>query len=107
MTQVVLALFALAGCDWSLHRMQAPDKCTVNGTATRLPNDSCDLEPPTGIVAMEAPAAQPPITRALIERGRDRFDRMCAACHGVRGDGDSPVARAMTLRRPPSLIAAP
>jgi len=104
MMRIVLALFVLVGCDWSLHRMQEPGKCTVYGTTALLPNDSCNLEPPAGIVAMEAPASPPPITRALVERGHDRFDRMCAACHGLRADGDSPVARAMTLRRPPSLI---
>ncbi len=27
----------------------------------------------------------------------------CAACHGLAGDGDSPVARNMALRKPPSL----
>ena len=107
MKSALLVLLAIAGCDWSLHRMQAPDKCIVHGTTTLLPNDSCNLTPPAGIVAMEAaPASPPPITRALVERGRDRFDRMCAACHGLRADGDSPVARAMTLRRPPSLIDA-
>ena len=106
MTHAVLALLAIAGCDWSLHRMQAPDKCIVHGTTTLLPNDSCNLQPPAGIVAMDTPAPPPQITRALLERGHDRFDRMCAACHGLRADGDSPVARAMTLRRPPSLIDA-
>src|SRR5438477_7040054 len=28
-----------------------------------------------------------PITRALVERGRDRFEIFCAACHGILGDG--------------------
>jgi len=107
MTRVALALLALVGCDWSLHRMQAPVQCTVHGTTNLLPNGSCDLEPPAGIVAMDAPAGPPPVTRALLVRGRDRFDRICAACHGLRGDGNSQVARAMTLRRPPSLIDPP
>jgi mono/diheme cytochrome c family protein len=44
-----------------------------------------------------------PVTRALLEHGRERFETFCAACHGVLGDGRSPVAEAMTLRRPPSL----
>jgi mono/diheme cytochrome c family protein len=51
----------------------------------------------------------PPVTvdRARLERGRDRFDVFCAACHGLRGDGVSTVARRMTLRKPPSLLVAP
>lgn len=44
-----------------------------------------------------------PISRTLIERGRDRFAITCAACHGLAGDGDSAVARNMQRRRPPSL----
>jgi mono/diheme cytochrome c family protein len=48
-----------------------------------------------------------PVTRALLERGRDRFDITCAACHGVRGDGVSEVARHMSMRKPPSLLDHP
>lgn len=48
-----------------------------------------------------------PVDRELLERGRARFDIHCAACHGPRGDGRSPVALAMDLRRPPSLIDPP
>lgn len=48
-----------------------------------------------------------PIDRPLLERGRDRFDVFCAACHGARGDGTSEVARHMELRKPPSLIEEP
>ncbi len=44
-----------------------------------------------------------PVTRALLERGRARFDVVCATCHGVAGDGVSAVARTMQRRRPPSL----
>jgi mono/diheme cytochrome c family protein len=45
-----------------------------------------------------------PITRQLLTVGQDRFQTYCAACHGVRGDGESVVAVNMSLRRPPSLI---
>ncbi len=44
-----------------------------------------------------------PVTRALLDRGRQRFAIACATCHGVAGDGDSAVARNMQRRRPPSL----
>jgi mono/diheme cytochrome c family protein len=47
-----------------------------------------------------------PITRALLERGRQRYAIACATCHGVAGDGDSAVARHMQRRRPPSLHEA-
>jgi hypothetical protein len=100
------ALAALAGCDWSLHRMQEPLNCPENGDSPYLPA-GCNLPTPPGVVAMEAPEPLPPVTRALVERGRDRYERICAPCHGLSGDGDSQIARAMTLRRPPALIAAP
>lgn len=48
-----------------------------------------------------------PVDRARLARGRDRFDLLCATCHGVRGDGVSPVARNMELRKPPPLIEPP
>jgi mono/diheme cytochrome c family protein len=44
------------------------------------------------------------VTRDVLERGRDRFETFCAACHGVAGDGDSIVAANMQERRPPSLV---
>lgn len=99
-------LLLVAGCDWSLHRMQEPSKCIVDGTTDFLPHGSCNLTPPEGIVPIAEPQAPPPITRALLGRGRDRFERICAACHGIHADGDSPVARAMMQRKPPSLVDA-
>lgn len=47
-----------------------------------------------------------PVEAAVLERGRDRFERFCAACHGRDGRAESPVARSMTLRPPPSLHLA-
>jgi hypothetical protein len=44
-----------------------------------------------------------PVTRKLLEVGRKRFDITCGTCHGPAGDGDSIVARQMSLRPPPSL----
>ena len=47
--------------------------------------------------------APPPVTAALVQRGRERFDIHCAVCHGYAGDGDSVVASKMSLRGPPTL----
>lgn len=48
-----------------------------------------------------------PIGRPEVMEGRRRFDIHCAPCHGVAGDGRSPVAADMKLRPPPSLVAPP
>ena len=48
-----------------------------------------------------------PVTTDLLNLGRGRFEIYCATCHGILGDGDSVVARNMSLRPPPNLTAAP
>jgi mono/diheme cytochrome c family protein len=47
----------------------------------------------------------PRVTMQLLRTGQQRFDVWCAPCHGVLADGEGPVARKMTLRQPPSLLA--
>jgi hypothetical protein len=44
-----------------------------------------------------------PISRKLLDLGRKRYDITCGTCHGTLGDGDSIVARQMSLHPPPSL----
>jgi mono/diheme cytochrome c family protein len=44
------------------------------------------------------------ITRDLLELGKRRFDVYCAVCHGVLANGQSPVARNMSIRPPASLL---
>jgi len=78
-------------------------------------------QPPEGAIPIEAPPAAGtdahgeadgrsatsipvPITRDLLERGRRRYDVFCRPCHDVDGSADSPVARNMQLRQPPSLL---
>jgi mono/diheme cytochrome c family protein len=42
-----------------------------------------------------------PLTKDLLERGRDRFDIFCSPCHGRLGTGEGAVAR-RGMRPPPS-----
>ena len=44
------------------------------------------------------------LDEATLKLGQKRFTIICATCHGPAGDGDSIVARQMSLRPPPSLI---
>jgi len=76
--------------------------------------------PPAGTVPRERIVQNPALTRgrvgesdvtefpleldrALLDLGRRRFDIYCATCHGLTGDGRSPVAANMSLRLPPNL----
>lgn len=62
-------------------------------------------KPPAGTVRVDDDSDEPPppISRALLLVGKDRFEKTCAVCHGVAGDGDSVVATKMELRPPPNL----
>jgi len=42
-----------------------------------------------------------PITRAVLDRGRERYDIFCAPCHDRVGNGDGMIVR-RGYRRPPS-----
>jgi mono/diheme cytochrome c family protein len=46
------------------------------------------LSPPAHTIARDdVPAPAPPLSLALLERGRQRFDIYCALCHSPLGDG--------------------
>jgi mono/diheme cytochrome c family protein len=84
-----------------------------DGVAMRAPPAgavpvSAPVEPAvaTGRDAEGKPLARAPlaVTRDLLEVGKKRFDVYCAVCHGVLGNGQSPVARNMSIRPPPSLL---
>ncbi|XXF78119.1 c-type cytochrome [Myxococcaceae bacterium GXIMD 01537] len=56
---------------------------------------------PDGSWAQRVPL---PLTPALLDEGRVRFEAFCAVCHGLDGSGESAVAEKMPMRRPPSLV---
>jgi mono/diheme cytochrome c family protein len=66
----------------------------VEGTVARgqLARDPALL---TGIGADGNPVSRIPLTvdRALLERGRERFDIFCSPCHGRLGDGQGMIVR--------------
>jgi len=107
---VALAL-ALAvhvtGCDWDLQRMVDQERCGPMERTRLLPGGFCDRSAPEGTVGhtpvVPEPHAPPALDRRSLERGREHFERFCAPCHGVLGNGQSPVAENMELRKPPAL----
>src|SRR5918997_5862831 len=42
-----------------------------------------------------------PIDKAALERGRERYQIFCSACHGMTGEGDGMIVR-RGFQRPPS-----
>lgn len=128
----VLALATLAalllGCDgrqnlvpldWGLDRMIEQPRADPYGPSAAFPDGAAMQPPPFGSVPWRAPvgreailygtvAGEPvdriplPIDRPLLERGRVRFERFCAPCHGIDGSGGTVVARNMERVRPPS-----
>jgi mono/diheme cytochrome c family protein len=109
---LVLVLAFVCGCDnhgatpdWS--RMITQPKLVPYGASSEFSDGRAMRPLPAGVVPVdyraEATTFPMPITRAVLERGRTRFDVACSACHGLDGAADTPVAHAMQRRRPPSL----
>ena len=105
-TSIVMVALLLAGCgDQSMteqprYTTYAPSKLWRDGTAAR--------PIPAGTVARDAdPAAerQPPLTEALMRRGREQYDVFCTPCHARSGDGNGIVVQRGFPRPPP--LAAP
>lgn len=98
--------------DPHLERMLYQPKVVAYGQPMMQPPDgtlpaTASLDAPgvrTG-VADGRWVARIPVTvdRAMVEQGQRDFDRYCATCHGVLGDGRSVVADKMSLRRPENL----
>lgn len=66
--------------------------------------------PPPGSVSREQDlgnvlAEEPPMTLALVWRGRERFNIFCSECHGAGGDADGMVVQ-RGFPKPPSFHEA-
>jgi mono/diheme cytochrome c family protein len=120
-----VACVAVAGCnDCSLNRMIDQPRFTYYEACEPCPHGTIMMLPPPGTIARTTPLDSAelatgragsdyvqvfpvPVDRAVVVRGRNRFDIYCAACHGRIGDGNSQVAENMTLRKPANLVASP
>jgi mono/diheme cytochrome c family protein len=103
-TLVLVGLvLTVAACSGDFERMRDQEKYKLYAQSSVFGDGNAMQAPPAGAVPIEV--EQPPqrIDVALVQLGQDRFNVYCAACHGVLGDGDTPVAAHMPLRRPPSL----
>lgn len=89
---LALLPLALAGCN---NMVQQPRYDEYEG-ASLFPDGMAMQHPPDGVVAREMPqeiaaAQRPPLTKALIERGRERFGIYCAPCHANDGSGNGEI----------------
>ena len=85
-----LALAALAACDSGTEqRAEVSSTRVVMRPHDPLPPGAVPRGASASAAALAAPG--PPVTPALLERGRDRFTAFCTPCHGAKGYGDGPV----------------
>ncbi|MGN6517732.1 MAG: c-type cytochrome [Rhizomicrobium sp.] len=103
----LLLLFALAGCDESMDKQ---NRLKTYGSGPGISSWPAEGEAlplvkgtvPQGALEREREIDQPPpVTLALLQRGRQRYDIYCSACHGLTGAGDGiVVARGFPRPKP-------
>lgn len=80
-------------------RMNHQAKDLPEQASALFPDGAVNQAPPDGTMARDAAqraqalAKPPPLTAALLARGRERFGIYCAPCHGPAGDGDGMIVR--------------
>lgn len=82
-------MMVLTGCDNMADQPKLNPYELPYGSQTRWP-----ITPPQHIVARDEalhPPSAPPLTMALLEHGKQRFEIYCAPCHGRLGDGNGMI----------------
>jgi mono/diheme cytochrome c family protein len=103
---MLLALLALAACD----EMARQPRDDAYGRTSLFADGKVNQDPPVGTVSREdaawslAETTRPPMTPALLARGRERYRIDCVQCHGPAGDGDG-VIPARGYPRPESFMS--
>lgn len=129
----LLFLLAVPGCAagcqgdgvgmfWDFERMQVQPRYRAFGESRFFPDSRMMRPPPEGVLPADTASLETsafgafedgryrdripiPVTMDLLRLGRERFDITCAACHGILGDGASPVA--LHMPRPPPPLLTP
>jgi mono/diheme cytochrome c family protein len=85
------AAFAFAGCDKMANQPKRLPYETYSGQKPSI----AEGQPPAHIVARDwqPPPKPPPVTPALLARGRQRYDIYCEPCHDPLGDGDGIIVQ--------------
>jgi Cytochrome C oxidase, cbb3-type, subunit III len=115
-----VALLAACGEETIFDPMERQPKARAYAANPFFEDGRAMRQPPPGTVPRERVVHDPaltrgtvdgkdvtefplPLTRAVLDLGHRKFDIYCATCHGLVGDGRSPVAANMSLRLPPNL----
>ena len=106
---LLMAALAIAGCNQNL-TMSDQKKLDEWERSSIFRNGRVLQAPPAGSVSREADmqdvlAEKPPMSLALVKRGRERFNIFCSECHGFGGDADGMVVQRV-FPRPPSFHEA-
>ena len=100
----VTLVLLLGGCDFD---MRVQPKFKADSASTLWADGSSARPLPKGVVAQgdaardEVAANPPPVTDALVARGRERYNIYCSPCHGLSGDADGIIVR-HGFPKPPS-----
>ncbi len=97
---LAFALVALAACRQDMHDQPRYDPLERSAF---FPDGKASRPLVAGTIARGTAPDAPPerVTRALLERGRERYDVFCAPCHDRVGTGNGIVVQ-RGYRRPPS-----
>jgi mono/diheme cytochrome c family protein len=114
-TALILSVLLVAACKQNLtmsdqRKLDEYERSNIfsNGKVLQsLPQGSVSREQDLRDVLEE----KPPMTLALVRRGRERFNIFCSECHGLGGDSDGMVVQ-RGFPKPPSfhearLVSAP
>lgn len=100
---LALLLLPLVACGPDMDEQDRPDPAdprdTFDGPTSRAPVEGTVAR--GEVSEAEQITDRPPLTRALIERGRERYTIYCAPCHGAGGYGDG-VVPSRGFPHPPS-----
>ena len=110
------ATFLLTSCERAMHDMYSQPKYKPGSPSSLFADGNAARTPPEGTLPAAAgelagpssgrlgriettpvpasSAANPyPVTLALLQRGRNRYDIYCAGCHGLTGEGNGMIVQ--------------
>lgn len=99
-------LLVACGVEDPWNRMYEQKKAKAQAETALFADGRVNRVPPAGTIprerVLDLERSAPPMTMALLEKGRHRYEIVCATCHGLTGEADTLVASNFAQRQPPS-----